>query len=350
MYEVNSNYCEGYKIINKRETIFKKQNILVLDIESELKECKCPKCGEVSKECIATYYRDIEDIPYNFMSIWLHIHVHKFKCNNPNCQKRYFDESLPFARRHKVKTDNFIRFILSIAIFISSTSASLLLSLLGSTVSADAIDSIIHKVKVVDNKDIEGIGVDDVANRKGITYLTAIYDLSDHHLIALLDGRDAKEFEEWLKSHPKIKTIARDRASAYATAINKVLPDCMQVADRFHLFKNLIEHLKTIFYEQVPERIFIKDGKILDKEVKKVPEEISNIDLEKLNDMKYDNTAPIDENGNIIEFDNRVRDFDSKQYVEQRERRIEKKEMIKKLRERLKNTTCHETKEIAKEI
>lgn len=350
MYEVNSNYCEGYKIINKRETIFKNQNVLVLDIESELKECKCPKCGEVSKECSVTYYRDIEDVPYNFMSIWLHIHVHKFKCNNPNCSKRYFDEVLPFARKHKVKTDNFIRFILSLAIFISSTSASLLLSLLGSTVSADVIDSIIHKIKIVDNKDIEGIGVDDVANRKGITYLTAIYDLSDHHLIALLDGRDAKEFEEWLKSHPKIKTIARDRASAYATAINKVLPDCMQVADRFHLFKNLIEHLKNIFYEQVPEKIFIKDGKILDKDVKKVPEEISNLDLEKLNDMKYDNTAPIDENGNIIEFDNRVRDFDSKQYVEQRERRIEKKEMVKKLRERLKNSTCHETKEIAKEF
>ena len=350
MYAVNSNYYEKYKIISKRETVFKKQNTLILEIESELTKCKCPKCGEISNEYSVTYYRDIEDVPYNFMSIWLHIYVHKFKCNNPNCPKKYFDEVLPFARKHKVKTDNYIRFILSLSIFMSSTATSLILSLLGSTVSADAIDLIVHNIEIKDDKDIDGIGVDDVSHRKGQTYLTAIYDLKDHHLIALLDGRDAEEFEKWLKEHPKVKTIARDRASAYATAINKVLPECTQIADRFHLFKNLIEYLKEIFYKEVPEKIFIKDGQILDKGVKKVPSEIANIDLKKLEEMDYDNSLPTDENGNIIEFDNRRRDFDSKQYVEQAERRVQKKIMIKELRERLKNSTCHETKEIAKEF
>ena len=350
MYELNSNYYEKYKIINKRETIFKKQNALILEIKSELSECNCPECGEICKEYNVTYYRDIEDVPYNFMSIWLHIHVHKFKCNNPNCSKKYFDEVLPFARKHKVKTDNYIRFILSLSIFMSSTATSLILSLLGSTVSADAIDLIIHNIEIKDDKNIEEIGVDDVSNRKGQTYLTAIYDLKDHHLIALLDGRNAEEFEKWLKDHPKIKTIARDRASAYAVAINKVLPKCTQVADRFHLFKNLAEYLKDIFYKQVPDKIFIKDDQIIDKEVKKIPSEIANIDFKKIEEMKYDNTKPLDENGNIIEFDNRKRDFDSKQYVEQGERRLQKKIMIKKLRERLKNSTCHDTKVIAKEF
>ena len=350
MYEVNSNYHEKYKIINKEEKSIKGQNTLVLEIESESFECRCPKCGEISKEYVATYQRYIEDVLYNFKPIWLHVHVHKFSCTNSNCTQKYFDEILPFARKHKVKTDHYIRFILSLSIFMSSTATSLILSLLGSTVSADAIDSIIHKIKIIDNADVEEIGVDDVAMRKGMTYATAIYDLKDHHLIALLDGRDAEEFEKWLKEHPKIKTIARDRASAYATAINKVLPDCMQVADRFHLFKNLVEYLKEIFYEQVPDKIFIKDGQILDEKVKKVPSEIANIDFKKLDEMNYDNSPPLDEFGNIIEFDNRRRDFDSKQYLEQAERRVQKKQMIKKLRERLKNSTCHETKEIAKEF
>ena len=350
MYEVNSNYYEKYKIINKKETLIKEQNTLVLEIESESLECRCPKCGEISKEYVATYQRYIEDVPYNFKAIWLHVHVHKFSCTNSNCTQKYFDEILPFARKHKVKTDHYIRFILSLSIFMSSTATSLILSLLGSTVSADAIDSIIHKIKVIDNANVEEIGVDDVAMRKGMTYATAIYDLKDHHLIALLDGRDAEEFEKWLKEHPKIKTIARDRASAYATAINKVLPDCMQVADRFHLFKNLIEYLKNLFYEQVPERIFIKDGQILDKAVKKAVKVIENIDLEKLNYLKYDNSPPLDETGNIIEFDNKSRDLNSKQYVQRAKNRTEKKQMIKELRERLKNSTCHETKEIAKEF
>ena len=350
MYEVNYYYQNGYKITNKRESVFKNHKILILDLDSEINECKCPICGMVSNKSIATYWRDVEDVPYNFESIWLHIHAHKFICENTDCPKKYFDETLPFARKHKVKTDNFIQFILTLSIFMSSTSTSLILSLLGTSVSADVVDSIIQKIEVTDNLDIEGIGVDDIAKRKGQSYATAIYDLEDHHLVALLDGRDAKEFEEWLKQHPKIKTIARDRASAYATAINKVLPDCIQVADRFHLFDNLIKHLKDIFYDKMPNKIFIKDNQIIDTPVKKVAKEIANIDYEKLKNMKYDNTPPRDKNGEIIIFDNRKRDFDSKQYVEQKQRRIEKKKKIKKLRERLKNSTCHETKIIAKEF
>ena len=350
MYEVNYYYQNGYKITNKRESVFKNHKILILDLDSEINECKCPICGMVSNKSIATYWRDVEDVPYNFESIWLHIHAHKFICENTDCPKKYFDETLPFARKHKVKTDNFIQFILTLSIFMSSTSTSLILSLLGTSVSADVVDSIIQKIEVTDNLDIEGIGVDDIAKRKGQSYATAIYDLEDHHLVALLDGRDAKEFEEWLKQHPKIKTIARDRASAYATAINKVLPDCIQVADRFHLFDNLIKHLKDIFYDKMPNKIFIKDNQIINTPVKKVAKEIANIDYEKLKNMKYDNTPPRDKNGEIIIFDNRKRDFDSKQYVEQKQRRIEKKKKIKKMRERLKNSTCHETKIIAKEF
>ena len=34
--------------------------------------------------------------------------------------------------------------------------------------------------------------------------------------------------------HHKVRIVARDRASAYATAISEILPDCIQVADRFH--------------------------------------------------------------------------------------------------------------------
>ena len=56
----------------------------------------------------------------------------------------------------------------------------------------------------IDNPDVEESGVDEVAIRKGQTYATAIYDLKDHHLFALLDGRDGIPLKEWLKSHTKV--------------------------------------------------------------------------------------------------------------------------------------------------
>lgn len=91
MYEVNSYYQENYRIIDKKETVFKGQKVLVLDIDSEVKECKCPKCETLCKTSnVGTYFRDVEDVPYNFESIWLHIHAHKYICTNETCQKKIF--------------------------------------------------------------------------------------------------------------------------------------------------------------------------------------------------------------------------------------------------------------------
>lgn len=59
--------------------------------------------------------------------------------------------------------------------------------------------------------------------REKLKVYLSIYDLKDHHLIALLDGRDTDTFKEWLTNHKKIKLVARDRASAYAKGITPLL-------------------------------------------------------------------------------------------------------------------------------
>ena len=61
----------------------------------------------------------------------------------------------------------------------------------------------------------------------------------------------------------------RDRASAYASAISEALPECTQVADRFHLMQNLLDKMKDIFKNEIPATIFIKDGAVLDKPPKR---------------------------------------------------------------------------------
>ena len=82
---------------------------------------------------------------------------------------------------------------------------------------------------------------------------------------------------------------------------------------------------------------------------KKVIEQIANIDENKVKSFNYDNSIPLNENGEEIKFDNKKRDFDSKQYKEDAESRKKKKKIVIKLRERLKNSTCHDTKNIALE-
>ena len=253
------NFGEDYPVTNTEE----KNNMIIIHIKSKTDHGKCPNCGIESYEYHATYSRMIQDTPIHNTETWLKVNAYEYRCNNPECFIKTFNESLPFARKNKVMTDNLVRFILSVSIFMSSSSTSLILSFMGVKVSADTIDNIIHNIKIIDRPDVEEVGIDDVAIRKGVSYATAIYDLKDHSLLALLEGREARTLEEWLKEHPKIRKVARDRASAYAKAISNILPNCIQIADRFHLFENLIEHLKDIFYKGIPEKIFIKDGKIL---------------------------------------------------------------------------------------
>ncbi len=62
-----------------------------------------------------------------------------------------------------------------------------------------------------DKPDIKGIGVDDVCLKKGQSYYTVIYDGEDHHLLALLKGRDGEELKKWLETHPKIGSLEIER-------------------------------------------------------------------------------------------------------------------------------------------
>ncbi|WP_259373166.1 ISL3 family transposase [Azohydromonas aeria] len=91
------------------------------------------------------------------------------------------------------------------------------------------------------------VGIDDWALARGHRYGTIVVDLERRRPVALLPDRDtATVRDNWLKEHDTIRIVARDRASAYADAVRQALPDAVQVADRWHLIKNLSEALQRL--------------------------------------------------------------------------------------------------------
>ena len=76
-------------------------------------------------------------------------------------------------------------------------------------------------------------------------------------MIDVPEGRDAEALGRWLKGHPGIGIVSRDRASGYSSAASSALPDAVQIADRFHVTKNLLGALNEAIEKALPQKIGI---------------------------------------------------------------------------------------------
>ena len=75
---------------------------------------------------------------------------------------------------------------------------------------------------------------------------TILVDQQKHQIVDLLPDREASSLAAWLKNHPEIEIVTRDRGQAYADGIRQGAPQAVQVADRVHLMQNLTDALKRL--------------------------------------------------------------------------------------------------------
>jgi hypothetical protein len=102
--------------------------------------------------------------------------------------------------------------------------------------------------------------VDDWAYKRGETYGTILVDLERHQVIDLLPDRNGASVKVWLQGHPEIEVMSRDRASSYADAARQGAPQATQVADRFHLTKNVREKLKDLLDRKRTSLPFVEEN------------------------------------------------------------------------------------------
>ena len=221
---------------------------LRLNLTSTQTQAACPICGQHSYRVHSRYERTLADLPCIAFSLTLIVQVCKFFCSNPACRRRIFTERLPeVAAPWARKTVRFIQHLQSIGLALGGIAGARLCDRLSIAICGSTLLNYLNQLKLPEFKTPKMLGVDDFAVCKGRNYGTILVDLETHQPIALLADRKAETLVAWLEAHPDIKVLSRDRSKAYKSAMTEGAPDAIQVADRFHLVKNLSETLEQAF-------------------------------------------------------------------------------------------------------
>ena len=208
----------------------------------------CPLCGQPSSWVHSRYRRVLADLPWQGIPARILLWTRRFFCDAPDCMRRIFTERLPsVAVPYAHRTDRLRDWFSHVSFALGSEAGSRLLRALGLIVSGDTLLAHIRATAIDTPSTPRVPSVDDFAVRRGRTYGSILVDLESHRVVDLLPDRSGRTFAAWLTAHPGAEIISRDRGGEYAEAARRAAPAAIQMADRFHLLRNMRDVVLRIF-------------------------------------------------------------------------------------------------------
>jgi transposase len=221
---------------------------LIAIVETTSSEALCPLCQCRSQSIHSRYTRVVADLPWAGWAVRLKLHARRFFCRNEQCQGRIFTERLPtvvapYARR----TTRLCDLLTLIGFAMGGEAGNCLVERMGLEASPETLLRLVRQQEERQVPTPRVLGVDDFCFCRRRSYGAILIDLERRVPIDLLPDREAETFKKWLLAHPGVEIISRDRGGSFAEGAKQGAPKARQVADRWHLLKNLSETMQSFF-------------------------------------------------------------------------------------------------------
>jgi transposase len=207
----------------------------------------CPCCGTISKRIHSRYTRTVRDLPASGRPVHLGIHVRRFFCQESACVRKIFAERFPSLTLPRVKfTLRLQEALREMGFELGGEAGARLGEKLSYPGSPDTILRLVKGAELPVASSPRVVGLDDWSWKRRLRYGTLICDLESRNPLDVLADRSVETVSAWFEKHPSVEIVSRDRSSEYAAAIKKGAPQAIEVADRWHLGKNLAESVETL--------------------------------------------------------------------------------------------------------
>jgi transposase len=222
-------------------------NDVVITACATFPTASCSCCGTSSKRVHSHYQRTLRDLPASGRPVHLVMRVRRFFCEEKTCVRKIFAERFPSLTLPRAKfTSRLQEALQEMGFELGGEAGARLGKKLSYPGSPDTILRLVKQAKPPTTSSPRIVGIDDWSWKRGLLYATLICNLENHRPIDVLPDRSVETVSRWFEQRPSVEIVSRDRSSEYAAGISKGAPQALQVADLWHIGKNLAEGVSTL--------------------------------------------------------------------------------------------------------
>ena len=220
---------------------------IVLSLENILTTVRCPHCGSSTDKLHQNNFLTIRDISWGEQKIYLKVNRRVMRCDR--CQKK-FREELGFVKKKRNYTERFKNKIIREVIESDLKNVAQ-----RNDVSEQEIETMLKDVgqelRAKKPSNLRKLGIDEIAVVKGQgNYYVVLVDLEQGIPVGLVEQRTEEAVANYLKSWgdevlSQITEVSIDLWKPYQKVAQKLMPQAIVVADRFHVMKQVNQELDS---------------------------------------------------------------------------------------------------------